>query len=227
MKLSLIYAYYDNPEMLRRHLMEWEMYPAAVKSCLSIFIVDDCSSKVPDFHFPTEIDGHLYRITEKYAWNWGACRNIGAHHAPSGWLLLTDMDHMVACDDMVHIMNELDNLDEERVYFLTRQNTDRKPIKPHGNSYLMTRDMYWRIGGHDEGFAGTYYGATGMYRKQLAKLIHPIQTLSIPLTFFTLDNISDAWTTEFELDFKVDFHKLKERKLHEMKILSFPYIKLK
>ena len=48
-----------------------------------------CGDLVPPFPI------RLFRIREDRRWNWLAARNRGAHEAADGWLLMTDMDHVI------------------------------------------------------------------------------------------------------------------------------------
>jgi glycosyltransferase involved in cell wall biosynthesis len=240
MMLTLVYAYYRNPDMFRRQLMEWGSYPEAVRAQTEFIVTDDCSPKggiefcIKDI--PKGINLKLYRITEKVPWNWLACRNIGAHHARGKRLLLTDMDHLVSVGNAQKIMTALPTLDKRRVYLFTRVSAPKlDKYKPHDDSYLMRKDLFWQIGGYDEDLAG-HYGTSGRYRRRVAKK-HKLIRLNIPLIRYGREVIYDASTTDFERKLpdqahqaaiiEIEMQKLLQGRDKEIKTLSFPYEEIK
>lgn len=230
--LSLIYAYYNNPLMFLRQLQEWENYPDEIKEKLKIYITDDCSEISPlskILRFPEKIEGHAYRITTKVQWNWIACRNIGAYHCDTGWLLVTDIDHMVSKKSIEKLMSLLDFLDPRLFYFFTRENLKGEQIKMHSNSYLMTHEMYWKIGGFDEQLSGLFFGTTACYRRRALAVVANPPTLSIPLTTFVAEDIIDANCFDtFDRNKERDESRLAKimKKKEPVRVLSFPYIEL-
>src|SRR6056297_2906502 len=110
--LTYVYSYYDNLSMFKRQIKEWKSYKKAMKDRLEIIVTDDCSQKTPiQESFPVlknfDIPITIFQIKENVQWNWLACRNIGAHHSKSKWLLLTDMDHMIDKRDTKKLFNFL------------------------------------------------------------------------------------------------------------------------
>src|SRR5690606_10747528 len=45
--VTLIYPYYENPDMLKRQIEHWRGLPVTYRECLSAIIVDDGSPDVP------------------------------------------------------------------------------------------------------------------------------------------------------------------------------------
>ena len=236
--LTYVYAYYENKQMLQRQLQEWQSYPQYVKDDLAIIVTDDCSSKQPitelcqDFK-ASDLDLKIFAITKKVPWNWLACRNIGAYHARTKWLLLTDMDHMVEKHDIEHLFLYLKSsrADDQLVYLFERVDApNRSYYKPHDDSFLMTHKMYWRIGGYDEEFSGNY-GTSGMYRKRAFDKARGNLRLDIPLTRFPREVLADASTTEFVRKHPDNGPKLSairavkaaEHRTDSIRTLSFPY----
>jgi hypothetical protein len=226
--LSLILTYFENPLLFLRQVEEWENYPSEIQDRLKVYITDDCSPNNPItevLRFPERIEGHAYRIKEKVAWNWIAGRNIAAHNADTKWLLITDLDHIVIKDNMIKILDGLDTMNPSSVFWFSRERRDGIPMKDHSNSYLMTREMYWRIGGHDEYMSGLYFGTTAEYRRRLFAAVSSRPKLDIPLTYFdTYDNV-----VHFERDFYSDKLKLahvlkqKRKEGNKVKTMSFSY----
>jgi hypothetical protein len=180
--------------MLERQLEEWCAYPMWVQRCVQVLITDDCSAQHPLRNVLNNVNGlsiRAFRLTRKVPWNWLACRNIGAYHARGYWLLLTDIDHVLTRENAVRLLNTLPDLNSNIVYTFTRVDHINNPVKPHGNSYLMTRGMYWRVGGYNEHYSGNYWGTSGTFRQQVLR-ITSIKQLDIPLTLFTCGEIADA-----------------------------------
>ncbi len=42
------------------------------------------------------------------------------------------------------------------------------PYKPHPNTWLLTTDLFYRIGGYDERFSG-FYGTDGEFRNRVQR----------------------------------------------------------
>src|SRR6185436_13220201 len=122
---------------------------------LKVIVVDDGSPSkplaLPD-DLPCAIRG--FRIERDVPWNWLAARNIGAHHAQDGWLLLTDMDHEVPMATLRAVI--WSRHDAAVIYAFSRREHTGELLSPHSASFLMHRDLFWRIGGYDERLSGHY-----------------------------------------------------------------------
>jgi hypothetical protein len=107
----------------------------------------------------------VFRIGVDLRWNWLAARNVGAHAAPCGWMLLTDIDHVIPVESLEAVIRG--RHDERVVYGFSRRGADGAVLAPHPNSWLITRSNYWRIGGYDEALSG-HYGTDGDWRRRVA-----------------------------------------------------------
>jgi len=239
--LSLIYAYYENPEMYRRQVEEWSRYSEKVKQQLTIYVTDDCSVNFPLRNIqekPKGIKLNRFEILEKVNWNWLACRNIGAKYSKRKWLLLTDMDHLITVGDMERLIRTIskNNLNEKFVYLFERVDAPFNiPYKPHNDSFMMTKNLYWKIGGYDEELSGNY-GTSGRYRARAFKVAEGNKRLSIPLVRYPREVIADASTTGMIRKGKgrdplalkrIEDKKKEEGREHEIKLFSFPYREIK
>jgi hypothetical protein len=199
---TLVMAYYENAGMLReqfRHLMG---LPQDIQRNLSLIIVDDGSPTAPAFdalepgqwaELKLTLERvQLWRMGVDVRWNQDACRNIGARHARTSWLLLTDMDHVVPADTWRGVMTT--KILKSRAYRFQRINAPAgDPYKPHPNSWAISRGLYWRVGGYDEALAG-HYGTDGDFlvrtRREAA-----VYELPWPLVRYPREVIPDASTT--------------------------------
>lgn len=197
--------YYENPGMLALQFANWRAWTGKHRNRLEVIIVDDGSPESPAANVPRPPGLpalRIYRVTEDRPWWQNGARNIGAHEARDGWMLLTDMDHMLEPGPAAELFRLLDKgrLDPGTAYMLGRIEADtRRPTlgadgrpKPHPNSFIMTRETFWRAGGYDERTAG-HYGTDRIFRDRLyahARRGH----LAVALTRYWRDLVPDAST---------------------------------
>lgn len=194
--VTLVFPYYENPRFLARQAELWASLPDELRTSVSVIVVDDGSPRVPaeraiDWsHLKHRMFGNvrLFRIDVDVRWNWLAARNVGAHHVRDVWMSVTDMDHTYPLDTVRAVVTG--RLDPGVIYRYSR--TGGK-THPHPNSWLMTRDMFWRVGGYDEACSG-YYGTDGDYRRRCAAAA-PIRILSEPLELH--EHEGDSSTTHY------------------------------
>lgn len=232
-RIQFVYPYYENPEFFKRQLALWGSYSEELQKLLSVIVVDDGSPNNPAKNvvgFCRSVLGmfplfmlRVFRIEVDIRWNWLAARNIGMHHAVDGWCILTDMDHMIeekVLDSIVHGKH-----DEGMIYRFSRREWTGMNVHPHPNSMLMTKEMFWKVGGYDERLSG-YYGTDGDWRRRCAETA-PIGTLHEELVRY--EHIEDSSTSRYLRKQPEDARKkpilaLRKRdKNWKPKTLSFPY----
>lgn len=220
-RLTLIVPYYCNPQFFQRQVAHWRSLWGVLKFSLSIIVVDDGSPEPLHHPGPMPMPFKAFRIEQDIRWNWLAARNIGAHHAEDGWLLLTDIDHLVPESTLIAVL--MGDHDPRTVYAFSRQEHTGETIAPHSASFLMTREMFWRIGGYDEALSG-HYGTDGEYRRRVAK-VAKMAVLSEPL--IRHEYVEDSSTTRYQRkqpeDAKVRQLIASRGKHWTPKVLSFPY----
>lgn len=209
--VTLCMAYYLNPGMLAVQYEHLAAMPADLKAHLSLIVVDDGSPSDPasppasDLGFPLAI----FRMREDIRWNQDACRNLAVAQAATDWVLLTDIDHMLPEATLRQVVTG--KLDGRRAYRFSRISApDMAPYKPHPNSWLMTRAVYGRAGGYDEGLAG-FYGTDGDFRDRVREAAE-IELLKEPLIRVPREVIADASTTTYERKTEADGAGLRAAK---------------
>ena len=229
-KVTLVLAYYENPSMLERQYAVLRALPEELRAWISLTVVDDGSPDSPA-RAPMESLGiasfELYRVDVDVRWNQDACRNIGAHHARAdGWLLLTDMDHLVPEATWRRVIQG--RLDRSIVYRFSRvSEPELQPYKPHPNTWLLTRRLYVTVGGYDERFAG-WYGTDADFRDRITPRAKAVEILPEVIIRVPREVTPDASTTRYERKSAEDVENIR-RILHARtpgarpKTLSFPY----
>lgn len=225
--VQLIYPYYENPMFFARQLELWSSYAQDLRERLSVIVVDDGSPTTPAIEVVRQrvipFRFRLFRIGVDVRWNWLAARNIGMHHALEGWCALTDMDHMFTELNFRTIISGVH--DERIIYRFSRYDADGGKIHPHPNSMLMTREMFWKVGGYDERLSG-FYGTDGDWRRRCSATA---KILTLNTWLRRHEHEGDSSTIRYLRKQPEDARKKpllearKRVKSWRPKVLSFPY----
>ena len=199
--VSLVFAYYENPDMLELQWQEIARYPSTIKDSLEVIVVDDGSPTFPagEVRRPPGLPRHaIFRLDRDVRWNQDAARNIGAHEAQSPWLLLTDIDHVAPAETLAQVLSR--DKDPKLVYSFPRVKFDSdEEREPHPNSYLMTKDLYWTIGGHDEDYKGIY-GKDFLFRQRVLRFTREVPLVGAPLARVGSMTVADAGSRTISRD---------------------------
>lgn len=172
-RLSLIVSVLESYEVVRRQLLHLERI--LTPEC-ELILIDDGS--VPSLEatcasVQKTIDFTLHRTHDRRPWTQPKGRNIGASLAHADKLLFFDIDHIVTADilnnclryqgDKLHWVRRPGILDENG-HIVTDQRalidygmTEENP-SVHGNSFMIRKEVFTRLGGYNEGFCGRYGG---------------------------------------------------------------------
>lgn len=213
--LTLVMAYYQNGQMLDRHLAEWASWPAEAREAIRIILVDDGSPTDPAEHHivrpdlyafpaPTRKAGEwsawcgiplrLYRVGPNIPWNQNGARNLAMREAPEGWCMMTDMDHLLTGPEALELVRGRRR--GSCYYVPSRVQSDGRPKHRHPNSFILTREAYWRAGGYDEDFCGSY-GSDAVFRRMLDTVAKRVELDRPRLVLFGREAIADASTTDW------------------------------
>jgi hypothetical protein len=225
--VQVIMPYYDNPKMLAYQVGRWRDLPSSLRAHLSFILVDDGSPVTPAEAVLRDVDLsgieslRLFRIDVDVRWNWLAARNIGWHHAEQGFCVVTDIDHVIPPDTFDALI--FGNFDPKVIYRFSRAEHNGLALKPHPNSWFMTRTMFWKVGGYDEAFSG-HYGTDGEYRRRCVT-VAPIRILKDKLIRheFFMDSSTTRYKRKQPEDAAVSRIVRARGKDWKPRTLTFPY----
>lgn len=214
--ITIIIPYYNQPGMLSAQIHAF-LYLASFAP-IKIIVVDDCSKESPAIDILGDYSNYrhlsLYRIDSDIEWNRNGARNLGAHLAVTEWILQTDIDHILMPAPAQELVKT--KLDKDKWYRFpryrngkadeTRQKDQLDPnceygkIKPHIDSYLMTREQYLSSP-YDERYAGFLGGGSPFLARQ-KRLYGDAELLpdEIYLEVYTRDVCSDSSTLGLSRD---------------------------
>lgn len=218
--------YYRNARMLIRHLITWRgEWSAELRDRIEIVLVDDGSpddtaAEVLAQMWNGSPEGlpsiALYRVKEDRPWHQHGARNLGAQVAAAPDLLMTDMDHVVPPATLGEVLHCLP-LGPGEVLTFGRVDAPRSltwkamdwpefaptcradgSAKPHVNSFAVSRNHYWSVGGYDEAYCGIY-GTDREFRDRLFGASAVVRHLGhAPLIRVAREVIPDASTRGVE-----------------------------
>lgn len=251
--LSIVIPYYRNPQTLHRQIDVWrDEWATALKRDIEVVLVDDGSptetaGEVLAVSDPVGLPHlSLYRVTEDRPWHQHGARNLGAHVARGRWLLMTDMDHVIPAHTLAEVLRLLPGMTAYEAITFGRVDAPATPaweaadwpefartrrpdgsLKPHPNSFVVSRDRYWRLGGYDEDLAG--YATDIHFRRRLfgsGTALHHLD--HAPLVQISRDVIPDANTTAYARADRCDVQAVLRRKAAEGRAgktttLNFPW----
>ena len=225
MNITLIIPYYRAPLMLEKQLEVIRSYPSEYR----VIIVDDCSlepaenvlAEYPHIHGrPPGID--LYRIDTDIPWNREGARNLGVHLAETPWIIHIDIDHILNPHSAEALLEKdlhpakwyrfprfrVGRSDDTRKKDAIPDDQEYGPVKPHIDSYLCTKALYWDAGGYNEDYSGTL-GGGGPFLKRMADVGgDPILLDDVSLEVYTRSMVPDASVSDLSRD-KTEFKRRK------------------
>ena len=190
--------------MLARQCKEWMEYPEGIE----IIVVDDGSPEPAKDVLKASERVKLYRVMRDIPWNRNGARNLGAHVAETDWIMHVDIDHIMPAAAAWRMLDRHFPPDHHRWYRFRRWRvgkadaTRRKDsipdnisfgeVRPHGDSYLCTRELYWRVGGYDEDYSGCLGGGSPFLQQMEYEAPVVLFHSDVMLHVHTRDSVKDA-----------------------------------
>lgn len=200
-KITFIYPYYENPNMLKEQIKLWNSYDAEIKKNLKVIVIDDGSPRNPALkavipHPKLELS--IYRIGVNIKWNQHGARNLGFHVCDDGLVLASDIDHTLPADSASKLFKA--ELDMKFHYTFRRVNhPNHDAYKAHCNSFVTTKKQFWKAGGYDEDYCG-YYGGDGILLRALEEIAPRREFKDIFIVRWSREVLADASTNPEEFD---------------------------
>jgi hypothetical protein len=152
--LTLITHVYNAQAPVERQLALWKDFSPALRARLSFLVIDD-HSDTPLQIDKGDLDLRLVRVDDDIDWNMPGCRNLAATLCETPWMLFFDIDNVCSATSLEKIVTNLPRLDRNRLHVF-RRTENGVDVEPHINSFLITRQGFFRAGGYDEDFSGHY-----------------------------------------------------------------------
>lgn len=196
--------------MLRKQLEAWTAYSKDVVAAFRFTVVDDGSPEPAEEVFqgfrPQNVS--LYRIDKDVPWNRGMARNLGTKMAETPWVLHVDTDHVLPPKSAELLVRAFTGTMKPSRWFRferyrvgaadeTRKKDKADPraafvkIHPHIDSYLCTKDAYWKAGGYNEDFSGVLGGGSPFLKEMVKEHGEPA-VLPISLEVHTRHSVPDS-----------------------------------
>lgn len=200
---KIIWPYYENPGQLKKQIEILNQYSKDARQKIEVIIVDDGSQKNPALETildnPCRVLIKLLRIKQNIPWNQHGARNLGAKFAGSeSWLFMTDIDHLLMPDQADKLLSK--TLHPKLYYIFNRVSAPEMEVyKIHYNSFIVLRSVYWRAGGYDEDYCGSY-GGDGIFLSHLNNISARTFLKDVTIVRVPRDVQPDASTTEWDRD---------------------------
>jgi len=181
-KLSVIISAYNNDELVCIHVRECQNSSRIPDE---IIVVDDCGElglkeKLMKLEKKTKI---IYaRILNDIKWNYTGARNLGFWLSSGNLISIEDQDHIPHKDFYAETEKILDEHPElmrcksKWRWEILEEDILTKPVEqwvsqggrcPHHDCAVLRRELYLKIKGYDERFAGEYGWSNTNWRRRL------------------------------------------------------------
>ena len=150
-RIRINYTYYNSPEVFQE-IIDWYNEADPYHS-FDYTVIDDGSQSKPitDMNVPSR--WRILRIEDDLGWNNEGARNCLMRDTSNQWNLLLDSDWIITSQCLNAIRFQIARGLNHRVVYLPG-NFGSNTIR---NSFLVTKDTFWNIGGYDQAFIG-YHG---------------------------------------------------------------------
>ncbi len=162
-EITINLSYYNQVDVLERHLAGWKSWPKEILKHYSFCIVDDCStvkaSEIAKSVGYDNIDLSVYRVQKDLYCNIAGVRNLAASECKTKWMVILDMDTIVSQELASSLLMYTDTKVGSCFKFNRRviANTNHIKHKKYHPAVCMIRmSDYWKVGGCEEDLVGNY-----------------------------------------------------------------------
>lgn len=181
-KITINLSFYNQEEILKKHVSGWVSWSEEILKNFSFCIVDDCSKKLATEVIKnidiTNIDLSVLRVKDDLFCNIAGVRNLSAQECKTDWMVILDMDTLIN-EKLAKSMLGLINIKSGNCFKFNRKVSKnilhKKNGKVHPAVCLLRKEDYWAVGGCEEDLVG-HYGQTDpifWYRAKNKLKVHP------------------------------------------------------
>lgn len=147
-------ACFGQPQMMQKQMWTIAAYPRPIRNQLKVIVVDDCGDP-PFLPSGEPFDLRVFRVSENIPWNQCGCRNLVAHVADDGPMLLMDPDMVFPTEMMERMIQAAEKLPRGQVAKYGLRHVGNKELDMTSpNTYIIHREDFLACGGYHEGYAG-------------------------------------------------------------------------
>lgn len=171
-QITIVSAYWEQPQVMREWWRVLRSYDQDLVPQVRLVLCDDCSihhQLVVPADIREKFWTRTFRLTGTQPWKEMVARNLCMRIAKAhghSWVFLTDPDYLICNREMRKLLT----MKLERgvhYHFRARVFHDKefKAVNQPGNMGVIHVEDFWKGGGYDEGFAGSYgFSDTLMWR---------------------------------------------------------------
>lgn len=201
MKTTIALAYYNSPLMLAKQMEYWRDYAQETK----VIVIDDHSpipalDVIKQYKQDVSCQIELYRINEDIYQNVYGARNLAFHVASDDdWIWIVDADHVVPQKSIKKFIDS-NSTPFKHYYMPSRRSfvgsSSSILIHKHEDTFILTKETFWKTGGYDEDLVGYYYnGAARKFKDSLRKQAKEVRLRDeggVSVLFYSAQMIHDA-----------------------------------
>lgn len=136
-------------------------YSPQLMDRLQFVLVDDHSPIPVTVADDIDLNIRILRVNENIQWNQAGARNLGVLYAASDKVIMTDLDHLFPEQTLQYIVDHTPL--GKTAYKPFRYAADGSELKPHPNTFILSRGRFFEHFGYDEEFAGEYGYEDGFF----------------------------------------------------------------
>ena len=176
-KISLIYSYYNCPQVIPLLVKNWLSWSNEAKENVTIILIDDGSRKkfYDEFKkFHTEgLHIEMYEIIPDIRWNQPGAFNLGISQAKTPWVMIMPVDRLIP-QETIHKMIHYP-LNENNLYLIKDIVNGKEVGRPPG-IFLLAKKAFMDCGMFDEDFCGNYGYDDAMFRRKFSEKFRETNT---------------------------------------------------
>lgn len=161
-RVRINYTYYNSWPLMQRIIAWYQEIDPDGRHC-DYSVIDDGSQKDSIKDHLNDIPDHwkVYLIPEDMGWNNEGARNCLMKETSNKWNLLLDSDYVITQNNLKKIVQAAGSnwLDNHTMYYPGNFGPSQGR-----NSYLITKQEFWRRGGYDQCFIGYHGNDYSMHR---------------------------------------------------------------